>query len=160
MKKIDNTRSLVENAVHLTLDLWDVILENKDYDCWTGDDAIEIITDLAVEFEDYYYSHQDDGTMLELLRQFEKEFLEKRKNLMKEMKSCDLWLDKIETTADRHGTPMFEFNHIECDGTDDGSYIAKEAEPMDENADIMFFDELSVYNLEQIKNIINEHLKS
>lgn len=160
MKKIDNTRSLIENAVHLTLDLWDVILENKDYDCWTGDDAIEIITDLAVEFEDYYYSHKDEGTMLELLRQFEKEFLDKRKNLMKEMKSCDLWLDKIETTTGRHGNPMFEFNHVDCDGTDDGSYIAKETESMDEDADIMFFDELSVYNLEQIKNIINEHLKS
>lgn len=146
--------SLMETVCHLTKDLFDKLIDNEKFGCVGGDETISQLINLAYEFESKY--DYDGESYLVQLEEFERDFLNQRKTTIKSMPVVDKWFDRKVGITRKDGFEDYFVNHIYCDGTENGSYIAEE-KGCGEEADIWFFDELDNYHLKSIFEILNEN---
>lgn len=140
---------LMEIMWHLTLDMGKKILE----DDVCGDDVLSFLTSLAYEFNDEVYSEESGETYLQQLEEFEKWYT--KEAVMSSIPKCDWWCENPWKIGNKF------INHIYCDGTPDGSYIADEPNgakdeftSTSDEADIWFFDELNYLEIIDLSDVV------
>ena len=132
---------------HLSFDMSRKILEED----VCGDDVIDKLTELAYEFVDEFYD--EDRSYLDQIDEFEQ--LYTKEAIIKRLHKCDWWCPNPWRIDSKF------INHIYCDGTPDGSYIADEPNGAKDNftshsdeADIWYFDELTWVELMDLESIM------
>ena len=132
---------------HLSLDMSQKILDED----VCGDDVIERLVKLAYEFNDEYY--KEGEPYLEQIYDFEQ--LYTKEAIIRRLHKCDWWCPNPWLIGDKF------INHIYCDGTFDGSYIADEPNgakdrftSTSDEADIWFFDELTWTELMDLESVM------
>ena len=145
-------------TARLTTELFDKMNEDWKFGCADVDDIYANIIELAYKFRETYDSSNPDTYELQL-DDFIKNFLNQRNQTIKAISEAmpykDAWMESKIGVSRRDGFDDFVIDHIYCDGTEEGSYIADENPDNQGNADIWFFDELDNYHLKSILEIVN-----
>lgn len=140
--------SLMENMCHLTIDLFKKLVDDEKIGFFGGDDVIEELTRLSYKFEDEYYD-PDEGTFLDQIEMFEKEYLGKRIKMANEMPKVDMWLDhNIEIGS-------LLVNHIYTGNDLSDSYV--ELSKGERDNEIWFLNEISSSELEILYDFLTNN---
>lgn len=140
--------ALMENVAHLTIDLFEKLVDNEQYECIGGDDAIEIIIEQAKKFEAQYTPNK---SYLVQMDDFVKSFLEWRERILREIPKCDIWFDKPILINGRMTYKVI--NHIFNDGAGNSYVEYNDKGQIDLNA----FAELSNYELQSVADAVKKH---